>query len=325
MAKVSVVIPVYNGERYIAEAIQSALSQSFKDFEVIVVDDGSTDNTPEIVSSFPVKNFRQENQGEPAARNRGVELSSGQYIAFLDADDIRLTHSLAKCVELLDAQPEAAFCYGQAYIIDGGGRFIGHIKSPSKHSYVRPGWYELKDMLLNGNHFTVSTVILRRSCLEEVGKFDLSLRAGSTDLDMWVRLAKKFPVGYIAEPLAKYRLHFDNFCAGRNLSEWEKTNSSIIECILNDASLDYSFSTLKPKAYFRFYLTMADHAYEQGYMTTAREYLLKGLKIRPRDIFSPLGLSWILQLVKTCMPRSVLTSVRNAKLYFMRQLIRETC
>ena len=172
MPKVSVIIPTYNQAKFIAEAIQSVLNQTFRDFEVIVIDDGSADNTPEIVSAFPVIYSRQEHQRPPAARNRGIKISCGEYISFLDSDDVLLENALEKGVEALNKHPKAGISYGQAYLMDERGCILGLRKAGYERSCVREGIEEIRDFLVSGNHIQPSTVMARRSCLEEVGPFD---------------------------------------------------------------------------------------------------------------------------------------------------------
>ena len=128
MPKVSVVMPAYNYGRFLGEAIQSVLDQTFQDFELIVVDDGSTDNTKEVIGSFTdrrIKYIYQQNRGVSTALNVGISASRGEYIALLDADDIWLPHNLEKGVEVLDEHAEVGFSYGQAYLMDIEGRIYG--------------------------------------------------------------------------------------------------------------------------------------------------------------------------------------------------------
>ena len=115
----------YNRARYLAESIQSILDQSFKEFDIIIIDDGSTDNTEEILSDFPVRYLGQENQGPAAALNKAIELSQAEYIAFQGSDDIFLPEALTKSMTILDNHPEVAFSHGQAYLIDEAGQVFG--------------------------------------------------------------------------------------------------------------------------------------------------------------------------------------------------------
>ena len=120
MPRVSVVIPTYNRAGYVSEAVKSVLNQTFHDFEVIVVDDGSTDNTPDVIDSFKDTRIRylyQENRGVSAAMNTGILASTAEYIAILDSDDVLVEEALQKSVAFLDEHPEVGYCFGQSYSI----------------------------------------------------------------------------------------------------------------------------------------------------------------------------------------------------------------
>jgi glycosyltransferase involved in cell wall biosynthesis len=313
MPKISVVIPTYNRARFIAESIGSVLAQSFRDFEVIIIDDGSTDNTPEIVSAFPVRYFRQENQGPAGAVNKGIELSKGEYIAMPGSDDILLQNALEKGVEVLDKHPEAAFSYGQAYLMDEKGRIFGVEKGGSKHSCVREGKEEIRKFLISGNHIITSTVMVRRSSLEEVGLFDATFRSGSEDTDLWVRLAKRYAVAYIAEPLGKYRVHPQAMSAGRRVEEIERSNRRILEGIFNDAKVGPIFLPQRACIYSRFYLRLAGYAYGSGEMKTARSYLYKAPTAHLKGFLKGLWVPWIFRLAKTWIPLPLLAFARNLR------------
>jgi glycosyltransferase involved in cell wall biosynthesis len=313
MPKVSVIIPAYNQAQFIAEAIQSVLNQTFQDFEIIVIDDGSTDNTPEIVSAFPVKYFCQENQRLPAARNRGVEISCGEYIAFLDSDDVLLEKAIEKGVEALDTCPEAGFSYGRAYLMDEKGRILGLRKAGSKRSCLRQGIDEIKDFLVSGNHILPCTVMTRRDCLERVGPFDPAFNSGSEDIDLWVRLAKRYTVAYIAEPLAKYRVHSSSISHSRQVTEIEGSNSRILEGVFSDTELGPIFAPRRVYFYSRLYFRLASYAYASGDMKTARSYLFRTRRIYPKGFLKSLWLPWILCFGKTWIPSPVLSLAHSIK------------
>jgi len=313
MPKVSVVIPAYNVGSFITETIQSVLAQSFRDFETIIIDDGSTDNTAEIIASFPVRYMYQENQGPPSARNKGIELARGEYIAFLDSDDIWVENALEKRVEALDKHPEVAFSYGQAYHIDENCQTLRLFKPPHNYSRVREGRDVIQEMLIHGNLVILSSIMVRRSCLDEVGLFDLNYRAGSEDLDLWVRLAKRYAIAYIAEPLVKYRLHSQSVSSNREVDEIEKTNHRIIEVIFNDVELGPLFSAQADTVYSHLNVRLAEYAYERGQMKTARGYLFKALKSHPWGYFRSFWWHWISCFAKTWMPRPILALVTSMK------------
>jgi glycosyltransferase involved in cell wall biosynthesis len=317
MPKVSVVIPTYNYGRFLGEAIQSVLDQTFQDFEIFVVDDGSTDNTKEVVDSFKdlrIKYTYQENRGLPAARNTGIKASSSEYIAFLDSDDVLVENALEKGVQVLDRHSDVGFSYGRDYLMDETGRVLGLRKQRHKYSYVREGREEIKEFLLHGNYVCASTVMARRRCLYDVGLFDPTFRPGSEDFDLWVRLAKRYAVACIAEPLVKYRIHPGSIGATRKLDEIEKKHCLILQGVFNDADVGPVLSSQRPKAYFHLYFRLADYAYGRGEMKTARKYLFRALKMHPKGFSRSLWLPWSFQFGKTWLPIPILDLSRQAKL-----------
>jgi glycosyltransferase involved in cell wall biosynthesis len=311
MAKVSVVIPTYNRAQFLPETIRSVLSQSFRDFEIIVVDDGSTDKTREIVSAFPVKYIWQENQGAPAAYNKGITLAKGEYIAFLDSDDLLLKDALGKGIELLDRHPETGFSYGQFYLIDKKGTIHGLIKGPWKYSCVKTGKEEIGELIL-GNYISPHTIV-RYRCLEEVGLFDPAFKHGSVDFELWVRLLRRYAVAYIAEPVMKYRVHSDTITSHRSLEEIERSRGAILEAIFNDTELSLVLSPQRPNAYFHLYFNLARDAYSCRRMNTARYYLFRALKTYPKGFFKGMWLPWIFRFAKTWIPLPILAMWRKLR------------
>ena len=316
MHKVSVVIPAYNRARFLPECLESVLGQTFRDFEILVIDDGSTDNTPEVVAAYcpPVRYVCQENQGMIAAYNKGIELARGEYIAILDSDDVLLEDALRLRVDIMDRYPEVGFSYGQAHIIDEESRMLRLRRRRSKGPFVWQGKEEIGRLLL-GNYIPCSTVMIRRSCFEVVGLFDSTFRQGSEDFDMWLRLAKRYDVAYIDKPLAKFRVHAQTISAGRQVEEVEWAHDLIFQSIFNDAELGHLYRHLRAKAYFHLYCQLACIAIPRGDMRIARNYLIRALKIHPRGIFKSLGLPWILSFTKTWMPQPILALARSGKRY----------
>jgi glycosyltransferase involved in cell wall biosynthesis len=312
--KVTVVIPTYNRAHLLRGCIQSVLAQSFPDLEVVVIDDGSTDNTSQVVSTFPVRYYRQENEGAPAARNKGLSLAGGEYVIFLDSDDILLVDAVAKGVAVLDEHPEVGFSYGKCYIIDEKGRTLGMIKSRLKSSCIRQGKEEIADLIF-GNDIPPAAVMARRRCLEEVGGFAPAFHFGSQDFELWVRLAKRYAVAYIAEPLAKFRVHEHNMTSSRTPGEMEQTRSLILESIFNDDELGPFLSAQRPAAYSHLYRQLAEHAYSRREMRAARHYLYRSAKACPLAFFKGLGLSHTILLAKTCVPSPILASARTCRRY----------
>lgn len=165
MPRVSVIIPAYNTAAYLAETIESVLQQTYRDFEVIVVDDGSSDNTAEVARSFapPVTVLTKANGGPAAARNLAIQNSTGEFIAFLDSDDLWVADKLAEQVALLDAAPEIGCVYGEARMF--------HQDADQKNVIRKIGYTANASFkqLLFGDFIPNSTVVIRRSCLAVAG------------------------------------------------------------------------------------------------------------------------------------------------------------
>lgn len=201
MVKVSVIIPVYNSEKYIREAIDSALNQSYKDFEVIVIDDGSKDNTLSIIRKYNrgIRWKSQENKGQASAINEGIKMAKGEYVAYLDADDVCVPERLEIQVRYLDEHPNVGLVYSSSYQINSTGEIQRIRRAHLYDDFV----------LLQKDYIARSTVMHRKKCLDEVGLFDESI-TGDDDWDMWIRISEKFRAGHIEKPLVKYRVHGEN-------------------------------------------------------------------------------------------------------------------
>jgi len=201
---VSVIIPTYNRAHLIQDALESVFAQTFKDYEVIVIDDGSTDNTREVLgpSMNQIHYFYQENQGISGARNRGILLSRGKYMAFLDSDDRWLPEKLEKQVSYMETHPKVGLlcCYLWRYE-------IGKENEREKRPQGFPKNFE--DLLRGPNLVPTSTVLIRRKCFEWVGTFDTSLPP-IEDWDMWLRIARRFDIQCLDTVLSEHRRHPHN-------------------------------------------------------------------------------------------------------------------
>jgi glycosyltransferase involved in cell wall biosynthesis len=208
MSLISVVIPAYNQSAYLAEAVSSALAQTHRDLEVIVVDDGSTDGTPDILRAFTdranVTVIRQANGGLPAARNRGLAAAQGQYVCFLDSDDALAPAHLARLASPLDADPSLGFAYSDVQLVDGSGAAAGTFSVGESRRALSGDIFE---SLLVGGYFPPHTVLVRKRLLDELGGFDLGL-GGHADYELWLRLsAAGHRALYVDERLARYRVY----------------------------------------------------------------------------------------------------------------------
>ena len=204
---VSVVIPAYNYARYLPRALDSALAQEYKNVEVIVVDDGSTDNTAEVVAAYGdrVRYIYQKNAGLPAARNTGIKAAGFEYVGFLDADDEWLPSMLARAIEAFQSLPAE---YG---IVASHISHIGPDNQPlaAKTIYpTEPREITCRDIILK-TRFSPSAVVARRSVFDECGFFDETLRS-SEDRDMWIRITAKRRAYLHGERLTLIRRHPNN-------------------------------------------------------------------------------------------------------------------
>jgi glycosyltransferase involved in cell wall biosynthesis len=272
MPKTSVIIPAYNQARYLNQAIESVLNQTDPDFELVVVDDGSTDDTAQIAHTFSDKRLRyiyQENRGLSAARNAGIHHTSAPFITFLDSDDVFLPEKISCLAEALQQHPEFGLVAGQAIPIDEEGLRIGKIfdkpipKEPS--------------LLLLGNPLHVGSVMLRRECQEKVGDFDESLRSYE-DWDMWLRLARNgCGFGWVPRPVSLYRFHTAQMT--RIGTQMTTSTFAVLDKVYADANLPEEWQSLRDKAYSHAHLRAAAQAYLAHDFDYARNQLRKAVQL----------------------------------------------
>ena len=276
MPKVSIVISTYNRSSYICEAIDSVLKQDFKNFEIIVVDDGSTDNTKEVLSKY--KNIRyiyQENNGRSEARNAGIKAASAEYVAFLDDDDIWLEGKLYKQVVFLDSHPETGLVHTFSEVVDEDGNILGEetekrlnfYKRAIKIGYTYEGMSRLCIMFL-------STVVVRKECFNQVGFFDGNIPAFE-DWDFYLRFALKYKISLIPEILVKYKLH------KKNTSSNEFIRGRIQTALKHLAMLDSLSCYRRAVVSFNFYMQLAETYYIASQYQNFRQYIFKAIRLRP--------------------------------------------
>lgn len=207
LARVSVVIPAYNYAAYLRPCIESVLTQSLEPADVVVVDDASTDETPDVARSFgpPVTYIRHErNSGLSASRNTGIRNSSGDLITFLDADDLMKPDNLLVKSRRFAEHPSARIVFGNVDVIDASGEFLGVARRRERTRLLPQP--ELMSMLLRRNPFFASTAVVARNCFDAAGYFDETLHHAE-DWDMWLRLAARFDGFYEDAPLIRLRTH----------------------------------------------------------------------------------------------------------------------
>ncbi|MDO8728335.1 MAG: glycosyltransferase [bacterium] len=208
--KISVIIPTYNRKNLVLEAIHSVLAQKPKNYEVIVVDDGSTDGTVKYLQSLklPIKIIAKENGGVSSARNTGIKVAQGGYVAFLDSDDLWLPGILKSQLEFLEFHPEIPLVYTDQFIESEGKRyektrFNSETTTPEqKRKFDKPGFITLQAPI------HISAVMIRKSIFKDIGCFNEDLKIHE-DTDIWNRISEKYELGFIDTPLSVFRWEKD--------------------------------------------------------------------------------------------------------------------
>ncbi len=221
MTGVSVILPTYNRAHLVARAVQSVLSQTYRDFELVVVDDASDDNTRDVLSQFTDQRLcyirHPERRGAAAARNTGIDVSQGEYIAFQDSDDEWLPEKLAQQLKMImQAGPETGVIYCRFQRVYEGKRsyYPSVLRTGISHLPLatRKLSGELYLALLQGNWITTQTALVRRVCFEQSGSFDPQLKRFQ-DWDLWLRLAQYYRFGYLGHVLVRTYFSPDSLSA----------------------------------------------------------------------------------------------------------------
>jgi len=199
---ISIIIPTFNRAEYIGEAIDSVLAQTYKDYEIIVVDDGSTDNTQKVLEQYEgkIKYFFKENGGEASARNYGIEKAQGEFIAYLDSDDLWCPEKLELQMQEFEKDEKVGLVHTSMEVVTEDGTSTGEYK-PTSPAETPMDFLENKRILM--------CVLVKKEIFSQLGLFDETMRIG-VDTDMWLRLSQKYKIKYIDKPLAKVRKHDTN-------------------------------------------------------------------------------------------------------------------
>ena len=248
---VSVVIPTYNYGQFVTEAVESVLAQSYTDFEIVVVDDGSTDDTRERLAPYMdrIKYIYQENRGLSAARNMGIRTARGGLVAFLDADDVWLSERLSVQVPILLGSEDVGIIASTSYDFDE--------PLPERPTSTVVTEVSAEELVIKAR-FGPGGVLARRECFETCGFFDEDLRSAE-DRDMWIRIARKFRVLRVAEPLWRYRVHGASM--SYNLSRMRIGQEKVLRKVFADYPEFRGRLCLKLKAYSQLH-------YDSAYMLT---------------------------------------------------------
>lgn len=214
---VTVIIPAYNHEAYVADCIESVCNQTYKNIQLIIIDDGSTDNTKQEIEKTLARKKKdalfisKKNEGLIKTLNFGITLARGKYFSSLASDDLWLPNKIEKQVELMENNPTTGFIFSDAYFC------YDMQKTDVKYSRYKPGILKFKsgipislyNKLLVENLIISTTVLIKMEALQAIGCFDSTLTY--EDYDMWLRLSREFKIIYLNEPLAYYRIHGSNF------------------------------------------------------------------------------------------------------------------
>ena len=278
---VSVIITAYNASRWIAETISSVIAQDFKEYEIIVVNDGSTDDTEAVVSRFgeKVQCIRKLNGGQPAARNVGIRAARGKYLAFLDADDLWTKDKLGLQVELLEAN-DVAWVYSDTVAFDGrSGRTLYKFSRRLRQ-------YDgdiLKPLFLS-NFIPSPTPVIRRSVFGKAGLFNekTNMRPIGEDWDMWLRIAAIYPVALIPQPLAYYRVHSASISVGADpFIKMQGCLAFVEEAVLREPA---RLGPLKNRALSNIYIATGRLLAVRGQTASARRMFLQAIHLTPCSI-----------------------------------------
>ena len=272
--RVSIITPTYNREGFIGEAVESVLSQTFADFELLIVDDGSTDSTEERLTPYRedprVKYFQQENQGQSIARNLALQHAQGEFICFLDSDNAWVPDKLEKQLAVFERTPEVEVVYGDIITIDESGNELSRDNMARHSGFV--AFQMLKD-----NFVSMNTAMARRRCFDELGGMGGKRRVAD-DYDLWLRFSARYRFRYIPEYFAYYRVMGDQISSDKS-GRFESN-----EAIIHD--FRRQFPDVLPKAQFDeafafFYARKARYLAGVGRRGQALRSILTALSYRP--------------------------------------------
>lgn len=271
MPKVSVIITTYNCAKYIGQSINSVLDQTYKDYEIVVVDDGSNDNTREVLEPFmdKIKYIYQNNKGTPAARNKGVLNASGEFVAFHDADDVWYPFKLERQMKYLEENNEA-FVYSKMIIKNLSGHVLGY-KPNIKKEYIYP--YVIPNI-------PYPTVVMKKNSFSEIGLFDCNVLYMS-DFELFFRFSRKFKLHYIDEVVGIYRKHDFNTTSNKNELKKYKSRVYIDNKILKNYNTSLKNKILLQNRLRKNQYLLSKIYLKKGYFEEAFNLLLKVIFCSP--------------------------------------------
>lgn len=300
---ISVIIPTYNNAQFIRDAIDSVLSQTYKNYEILVIDDGSTDNTKEIIEKYNGKRIKyiyQENKGLAAARNTGIKASTGELVAFLDSDDMWLPEKLERQISIINGFPNVGLVGCGYYGIDESGKRVKETKGRD---------YPDKELLLNNlmmrNVVTGSGsgVLAKKECFNKAGLFDESFRS-TEDRDMWYRILKFYDLKFVSDYLVIIRVRRNSL--SKNVAMMKFSQKKFIQKHLENMGF-----VRKSKSYSYVYLDAAREYYiaHKRFLAAINAFLsiiIHPFKVYPEDDKYKI-------LIKSFLPGRLLLALKNLR------------
>jgi glycosyltransferase involved in cell wall biosynthesis len=273
--RVSVIIPVYQGDRFLAEAVESVLNQNFTNYEIIVIDDGSTDNSHAVLQPYynSIHYVFQENQGVAAARNRGIQIAKGELIAFLDQDDFWLSDKLASQVAYFESQPNLGMVNSGWQIVNQQGDLLGKVEP----------WHQLPNLNLEAwvlwKPVLPSTLMFKRKWLEQVGGFNPQFYQ-ATDVDLVLRLALiGCQADWVCQTTVCYREHPEN--SSRNTPQQAEETWAVLEQFFSRPNLPEKVRQLRNQSCYQTLVWAAWRLYHTGHISQMVRYLEKSISYTP--------------------------------------------
>jgi glycosyltransferase involved in cell wall biosynthesis len=303
---ISVVIPTYNSASFLPQSVESVLQQTYDNFEVIIVDDGSTDDTETVLLPYKekIRYIKKANSGPSGARNLGIAEARGEFIAFQDADDIWVPEKLQLQMDYLTNHPKIAVLHTDLTQFNHQGEVSFSLKE--RYGSI-PSGYIFEELLVN-HAVTLSTIIVRRSCIDEVGAFDESL-IGAEDYNFYLRLARKFQFGFLNQALVKKRLHTNNLSDNLDqMCEDEIKNLEKITLMFPDARIP------KRKLGAHIYTRFGRYYFSQQRFDEAQDCFQKAFRLSPLSVKTwPL---WLLAAIPDGLRHGLLALNRVRKRAF---------
>jgi glycosyltransferase involved in cell wall biosynthesis len=277
MPKVSIVIPAYNAMNYLPDTVESVFQQTFDNYEVIIVNDGSQDNIESWFAQLnhpKVRLITQENQGLSGARNTGILNAQGEYVALLDADDLWAPTKLEKQVELLNQSPEVGLIYTWMALIDENGLPTGRMFSAEDEGNV---WEKLLEFNVVG---CGSVPLIRRSCFDKVGLFDRNLRSYVEDWDLWLRMAPHYDFKVVKEALVFYRQLSSS--ASKNWEAMAISYQIVLDKNFKDVPKERQYLKARSNGFINLYLAWKPLQGLTPQPKIAAEYRKKAIRQHPK-------------------------------------------